>query len=228
MLTFHIVTIFPEILENYFNVGMMKKAQEENLADFLVYNLRDCSQDKHRKVDDTPYGGGPGMVMRVDVINNCVEDIKSKIKEERGEEALVKTKTILFSAKGKSFDQKRAIRWCGEISDFILICGRYEGVDERVVKKIADEEISVGKYILTGGELPAMIVADAVTRLIPGVLGNKESLSWESFSAKEEEDRLDYPVYTRPESYKGWKVPQVLLSGHHHEIEKWRKKNSKL
>ncbi|MFO7807529.1 MAG: tRNA (guanosine(37)-N1)-methyltransferase TrmD [Candidatus Moraniibacteriota bacterium] len=220
---FHIITIFPEIIRNYFEEGVIGRAVKDGLLDVELYNLRDYTSDKHGKVDDTPYGGGPGMVLRVDVICNCIENIKDSIKKEKGEKELEKTKTILFSAKGKKYNQKKACLWRKELKHIILICGRYEGVDERIAKFVADEEISIGEYVLSGGELPALVVTDSVARLIPGVLGNEDSLSVESYSGDDLKER-DYPVYTKPEVFNKWRVPKVLLSGNHQEIEKWRKK----
>jgi len=212
---FDIITIFPHIFESYFSESIIKRAQKRGLIKINIHNLRDYTSDKHKTVDDKPYGGGPGMVMMVEPIFKAVSVLKrSKVKNQ-------KLKVILFSPKGKKFDQKMAKRF-SKLDRLIMICGRYEGVDERVAKHIADEEISVGDYILTGGELPAMIVVDAVTRLIPGVLGKYESL---------EEIKGSYPAYTRPEKFypdprnkrKVWRVPKVLLSGNHKKIEEWRK-----
>ena len=212
---FDIITIFPHIFESYFSESIIKRAQKRGLIKINIHNLRDYTSDKHKTVDDKPYGGGPGMVMMVEPIFKAVSVLKrSKVKNQ-------KLKVILFSPKGKKFDQKMAKRF-SKLDRLIMICGRYEGVDERVAKHIADEEISVGDYILTGGELPAMIVVDAVTRLIPGVLGKYESL---------EEIKGSYPAYTRPEKFypdpknkrKAWRVPKVLLSGNHKKIEEWRK-----
>jgi tRNA (guanine37-N1)-methyltransferase len=218
---FDIITIFPNIFDSYFNESIIKRAQAKKLVKINIHNLRDYTNDKHKTVDDKPYGGGPGMVMMAEPIYKVI----SKLKNSK-----LKTKVILFSAKGKKFDQKMAKRF-SKLDRLIMICGRYEGVDERVAKYIADEEVSVGDYVLTGGEIPVMIVIDAVTRLIPGVIA-KESLKEESFSfAKEKalrEENYEYPQYTRPESIliNGKKriVPKVLLSGNHKKIEEWRKK----
>lgn len=227
MIKFNIITIFPDIFQSYFNESIIKRAQEKKLVNIKVHNLRDYTDDKRRTVDDKPYGGGPGMVMMVEPIFKAVSTLKkSKIKSQ-------KLKVILFSPKGKKFDQAMAKRF-SKLDNLIMICGRYEGIDERVAKYIADEEVSVGDYVLTGGEIPAMIVVDAVTRLIPGVIA-KESLNEESFSIKKQKDlaneNYEYPQYTRPEKflpagrYDGkWSVPKVLLSGDHKKIEEWRKK----
>lgn len=200
---FDIITIFPDIFDSYFNESIIKRAQNKKLVKINIHNLRDYTSDKHKTVDDSPYGGGPGMVMKIEPIFKAVKRIKGK----------KKAKVILFSAKGNKFDQKMAKRF-SKLDKLVLICGRYEGVDERVAKYIADEEVSIGDYVLTGGEIPAMIVVDAVSRLIPGVLGKEESL---------EEKKGSYPVYTRPEDFNKWRVPKVLLSGDHKKIKIWRK-----
>ena len=214
-MTFHIITIFPEIFDSYFNESILKRAQEDGKVEIKTYNLRDFTKDKHKTVDDTPYGGGPGMVFKIEPIYKCVEHIKLKVKSE-------KLKVVLTSAKGKEYNQAKA-NGLKKYSDIIIICGRYEGVDERVAMHIADEEISIGKYVLTGGELPAMVVVDSVTRLIPGVLGNEESLNDSKFKIQNSKFKKNFPVYTRPENFQKWKVPEVLLSGNHEKIENWRK-----
>lgn len=219
MKRFDIITIFPEILDSYFQESLLKKAQEKGLIKIQTHNLRDYTSDKHRKVDDTPYGGGPGMVLKFEPINHTVQILKRKAKSEKG-----KVRTILFSLRGKKFDQKEAHR-LAKYEQLIFICGRYEGVDERVAKYIADEELSIGDFVLSGGELPAAIVIESVARLIPGMLGKMESL---------EEKKGSYPVYTKPEAIKlkvksgkskVIKVPKVLLSGNHKKINEWRSKN---
>lgn len=212
---FDIITIFPHIFDSYFSESILKRAREKGLIEVVSHNLRDYTDDKHKTVDDTPYGGGAGMVLKVEPIFRAVEDIK-KVTEE-------KTRTILFSAKGKRFTQADAQRLRG-YDRLIFVCGRYEGVDERVAEHIVDEELSIGDFVLTGGELPAMIVIDAVARLLPEVLGNIESAQYESHA---EEGVLEHPQYTKPEEFNGWKVPEVLLSGHHKEIENWRGRLSK-
>ena len=235
MLRFDVVTIFPEVFKPYLNESMLKRAQEKRLVKVGIHNLRRWTYDKHKTVDDRPFGGGAGMVMKVEPIYKAVNALK-KIKSSKSKG---QTGVVLFAAKGKQFDQRAAERY-GKFKHLILICGRYEGVDERVAKYIADEEISIGPYVLTGGELPAMIVMDAVTRLIPGVLGNSESLEEESFSLSDSKHLTlctrrpaffgEYPHYTRPEVFspdgkKKWRVPEVLLSGDHKKIEEWRKKH---
>ncbi len=204
---FNIITIFPEIFSSYFNESILKRAQEKKLIKINIHNLRDFAEDKHKKIDDSPYGGGPGMVLKVAPVYRAVQNIKYKNKKN-------KSRVILFSTRGKTFNQKTA-QGLSKYDQLILICGRYEGVDERVARYIADEEISIGDFVLFGGEIPAMIVVDAVSRFIPKVLGKKESL---------EAVKGSYPVYTRPEIFNNWKAPKILLSGNHDKINKWRKR----
>ena len=207
---FDIITIFPQIFDSYFSESIIKRAQAKKLVKIKVHNLRDYTNDKHKSVDDKPYGGGPGMVMMVEPIFKAVKKIR---KSASANATADRAKIILFSPRGKKFDHKMAKRF-SKLDQLIMICGRYEGVDERVAKYIADEEISIGDYILTGGEIPAMIVVDAVSRFIPGVLGKHESL---------EEIKGSYPVYTRPEKFGKWQVPKVLFSCNHKKIEEWRR-----
>ncbi|HEX8974486.1 MAG TPA: tRNA (guanosine(37)-N1)-methyltransferase TrmD [Patescibacteria group bacterium] len=214
MKRFDILTIFPKIFDSYFGESIIKRAQEAKAVEIHAHNLRDYSTNKHRNVDDTPAGGGAGMVMQVEPVYRGVADVQM---------GNAKSRVILFSAKGKRFTQKDARR-LAEYDQLIFICGRYEGVDERVAEHVADEELSLGDFVLTGGEIPAMAVIDAVTRLLPGVLGNEMSAVEESHS---EEGYLEYPQYTKPEDFHGWKVPSVLLSGNHKEVEEWRRKHSK-
>ncbi len=249
-MTFHIITIFPKIFDSYFNESIVKRARKNKLVEVKIHNLRDFASDKHRTTDDTPYGGGAGMVMKIEPIYRCLEKIKSEIQKSfkvrpsfqgstfslspatagsnssrsnlSGIPQSRTSRVILFSAKGKKYTQADAKR-LAKYKNIIMICGRYEGVDERVAKYLADEEISIGDYILTGGEIPAMIVVDSVTRLLPGVLGNVESAKVESFSRA---GYLEYPQYTKSAEFRGWKVPEVLLSGDHKKIEEWRKKFS--
>ena len=244
-MNFHIISIFPKIFDSYFSESIIKRAQKNKIINIKVHNLRDFTKDKHRTVDDTPYGGGAGMVLKIEPIWRCVQSLNAKLKSS------LRSRIILFSAKGKKYTQKDARR-LAKYDNLILICGRYEGVDERVAKHIADEEVSVGDYVLTGGEIPAMILVDSIARLIPGVLGNPKSLEEESFSKKNGNcllasarlwqagklsarrrgreignSNLEYPQYTKPEIFKGWKVSKILLSGNHGEIQKWRAKKSK-
>ncbi|MEI7891271.1 MAG: tRNA (guanosine(37)-N1)-methyltransferase TrmD [bacterium] len=216
---FDIVTIFPQIFESYFGESIIKRAKEAGLVKINTYNLREFTDNKHHNVDDTPYGGGAGMVMQVEPIFNCINAIKksSAISDQSS------VRTILFSAKGKRYTQKDAHR-LAKYEQLIFICGRYEGVDERVAQNVVDEEISIGDFVLTGGEIPAMLVVDSITRLLPGVLGNDQSAIFESHS---EEGYLEYPQYSKPEEFNSWTVPPVLLGGNHGEIEKWRKEKSK-
>jgi tRNA (guanine37-N1)-methyltransferase len=208
-----ILTLFPKMFEGPFSESIIKRAIVKKLLNINLHDIRDYTKDKHKTVDDQPYGGGAGMVMRVDVIDRALRDIKPKTKN-------LKSKTILLTAQGKVFNQKTAQRF-PKLDNMILICGHYEGFDERI-RKLVDEEISIGDYILTGGELPAMVLVDAIGRLIPGVLGKKESLKEESFSMQIK-NYLEYPQYTRPEIYNGMKVPKILLSGNHQKIAEWRK-----
>lgn len=211
-----VVTIFPEMFEPVLNESILKRAQKAGHVEIYVHNLRDYTQDRHRKVDDKPYGGGCGMVMSAQPIFSCVAAILKKTKTK-----LKKSSILLLSPKGRKFSQAYAHKFASQ-SHLVLICGRYEGVDERVAGFLADEEVSIGDYVLTGGELPAMVVIDAVVRLLPGVLGNAGSAQTESF----QEGLLEYPQYTRPAVFKSKKVPAVLLSGDHKRIAEWRKKES--
>ncbi len=215
---FDLLSLFPESFESYLDASILKRAREDGKIAVKTWNIRDFAHDRHRTTDDTPYGGGAGMVMKPEPIFECVEAAIAD-----GDALREKTRVVLFSAKGKPFTQADARRFATEYERLVLICGRYEGVDERVAEYLADEELSVGAYVLTGGELPAMIVMDAVARLIPGVLGNAESIVTESHS---EEGVLESPQYTKPEEYRGYRVPEVLLSGHHAEIGRWRFEHS--
>jgi len=216
---FDIITIFPEVFKPYFDQSIIGRAQRKKLVKINLFDLRDYTIDRHRTVDDRPYGGGAGMILMVEPIHKAVKYIKRKSRVK-------KSKIILLSAKGKKFDQKMAQQF-SKLDQLIIISGRYEGVDERVAKYVADTEVSIGDYVLTGGELPAMVITDAITRLIPGVI-TKGSLEEESFSRKK---YIEYPHYTRPESTiidgKKRKVPKTLVSGNHQEIEKWQKSHSK-
>ncbi|MCA9365038.1 MAG: tRNA (guanosine(37)-N1)-methyltransferase TrmD [Candidatus Moranbacteria bacterium] len=211
-----LITIFPNIFDSYISESIIKRAREKNIIDVNVHNLRDYTSDAHKTVDDTPYGGGAGMVLKVEPIHKCVEEIIKKSQHERN-----RIRVIVTSAKGKIFTQERAQEMTKQYDQLIIICGRYEGIDERVALYVADEEMAVGQYVLTGGELPALIMTDAVTRLLPGVLGNEQSAKDESFS--KDLDHKEYPQFTKPEQYNGWVVPEQLLSGHHANIAKWRK-----
>lgn len=208
-----ILSLFPEIFSPVFNSSILKRAQNKKLVKFQYVNIRDFATDKHRTVDDRPYGGGPGMIMRVDILEKAIQKVKIKNKPPDFCE-----KVVLLDPKGKIFSQAVARKYA-RLDHLVLVCGHYEGVDERI-KYFVDEIISIGKYILTGGEIPAMVIADSVVRLLPGVLEKKEALEFESFRKK---GYLEYPQYTRPRIYKGYSVPPVLLSGNHQKITEWRK-----
>ncbi len=212
---FHIVTIFPEFFRGPFEHGVIQKAREAGLIEIHVHDLRTWTYDRHRTVDDRPFGGGEGMLLKAGPIFEAVEAIWPDHIKGSGEGS----KVVLLSAQGKKFDQAKAREFSG-LKELLLICGRYEGVDERVAEHLADEELSIGDYVLSGGELAAAVVVDAVARLQAGVLGNETSSVDESFS---EEGLLDWPQYTRPAEFRGWKVPEVLIGGNHEEIRKWRK-----
>ena len=215
---FDIITIFPESLRVYLNSSILGRAQKDKKIEINLHNLRDFAEDKHKKMDDKSFGGGPGMVMKAEPIVGAVSSIIKLTTKNK------KLKIILFSPTGKQFTQKMAKDWAKKYDNLIMICGRYEGVDARVKKALNAEEISIGPYILTGGELPAAVVADAVTRHIPNVLGKEKSL-------EEERKMSGFPVYTKPEVFefkgKKYSAPKVLLSGHHEKIKNWREKNSK-
>jgi tRNA (guanine37-N1)-methyltransferase len=208
---FHVLTIFPEFFRGPFEHGVIQKARESGKIEILVHDLRQWTQDRHRTVDDRPFGGGEGMLLKPSPIFEAVETIWP--------ERSPKQKVLLLSAQGRKFDQAEA-RELSAADELLLICGRYEGVDERVAANLADAEISVGDFVLSGGELAAAMVIDAVGRLIEGVLGNKDSAVYESFG---EEGLLDCPQYTRPAEFRGMRVPEVLLGGNHEEIRKWRR-----
>ncbi len=222
-MTFHIITIFPKIFTSYFHESIIKRAQDKKLIKIKIYNLRDWTTDKHKSVDDAPFGGGAGMLMKIEPLYLAIKNIKTTINNKK-----TISKTILLSAKGTKWKQQKAQKYSKKYSDIILICGRYEGVDERI-KYFIDEEISIGDYVLTGGEIGAMTILDSITRLVPGVLGNNESFVEESHSKPR---ILEYPQYTRPEIFidqnkKKYSVPKILLSGNHDLIKKWRKNNMK-
>ncbi|MBU0731660.1 tRNA (guanosine(37)-N1)-methyltransferase TrmD [Patescibacteria group bacterium] len=215
---FDIITIFPEIFNSYFNESILKIAQEKKKIEIKVHNLRDYTLDKHKNTDDTPYGGGPGMIMQVEPIDRAIRWITKNSKDKKN------TKVIALDPGGKMFTQKVATKYAQDLDRIILLCGRYEGFDARVYK-LVDERLSIGEYVLSGGELPAMVVTEAVTRLLPGVLGHEHSTLEESYSMGL--DYIEYPQYTRPEDYKGDKVPKILLSGDHGKIKEWRQKHRK-
>lgn len=215
-MTFHVLTIFPEFFAGPFAYGVVKRGKDAGLLDIRIHNLRDWTSDRHKTVDDRPFGGGEGMVLKPEPLFAAVESIWPERAPER--------KVVLLSASGRPFDQAVANEYC-QASEILLICGRYEGVDERVAEHLADDEISIGNYVLSGGELAAAVVVDTVARLIPGVLGNETSAAFDSFQdTGHGEGLLDCPHWTRPAEFRGWKVPEVLLNGNHEEIRQFRKK----
>jgi tRNA (guanine37-N1)-methyltransferase len=221
---FDIITIFPNIFNSFLRESLIARAQKKKLIKIQIHNLRKWAKDRHKTVDDRPFGGGLGMVMKVEPIFKAIKAIRQRTaNKKRG------TKIILFTPRGKKFDQKMAYKF-SKLDRLIMICGRYEGVDERVAKYIANETISIGDYVLMGGELPAMVVVETVARLIPGVLGKPQLLKER---VTREKGFIEYPQYTRPEIFspkkgKKWQVPKVLLSGHHKNIEEWHKKYGKI
>ncbi len=211
---FHILTLFPEMFSGVLSLGVTGRAVENSLLDVSLYNIRDYATDKHHTVDDAPYGGGAGMVMKVEPIARCMEAVRERAPNAR---------LLLASPGGRPFDQEMAAGLATE-GEVIILCGRYEGIDERVTELFCATEFSIGDYVMTGGEIAAMVVIDTVGRLIPGVLGSKESACDESFS----DGLLEYPQYTRPPEFDGLKVPDMLLSGNHSEIARWRREKSLL
>jgi tRNA (guanine37-N1)-methyltransferase len=209
-----IITIFPKMFEPVINESIIKRAQSKGRVKIYIHNLRDYSCDKHRKIDDRPFGGGSGMVMRPEPIFEAVSDIKLKVKSKEA-------KVVLLCPQGNRLNQKVA-KGLSKHKHLILICGHYEGIDERVRQHLVDEEVSIGDYVLTGGELAAMVLVDCVVRLLPGVLGDKNSLNFESF----EGNLLEYPQYTRPSNFKGMRAPEILLSGDHRKIAEWRRREA--
>lgn len=216
MIKFTIITLFPEALEPYLKTSMMWKANKKGLAEFEFVNLRDFGLGPHKSVDDTPYGGGDGMVFRCEPVFNAIESVKAKNPD---------AKVILPTPVGEIWNQEMARRMSGITPDihYIILCPHYEGYDERILT-IVDYKISLGKFVLTGGELPALVIIDSIVRLIPGVLGGENSALIESFS---DGDNLEYPQYTKPYDFRGMKVPDILLSGNHGEVDKWREEHSK-
>jgi tRNA (guanine37-N1)-methyltransferase len=224
MIQFDVITIFPGIFDSYLKESLIKKAQEKKLLKIKIHDLRKWAKDKHRTADDKPFGGGLGMVLKIGPVFRAVKDIKKEKKLQKNQR-----KIILFTPRGRKFSQKRAFGY-SKLKQVIMICGRYEGVDERAAKYVADETLSIGGYDLMGGELPAMVLMETVSRLIPGVIG-KPALLKERITR--EKGFIEYPRYTRPEVFvpkKGekWKVPKVLMSGNHKKIEKWREKRKKV
>jgi tRNA (guanine37-N1)-methyltransferase len=224
-MVFDVITLFPEMFAGPLDYSIIKRAQEKKLIEINLHNLRQWAIDKHGTVDDRPYGGGAGMILRVEPIHAALREIKMQNAKAKTTKQNAKTQTILLDPRGGKFTQAKARQYT-QLNQLILICGHYEGVDERVREHLVNESISIGDYILTGGEIPAMVVIDAVSRLIPGVLQRPEATQIESFSTTSREPRatsyLEFPQYTRPANFLGWKVPAVLLSGNHGEIERWR------
>ncbi|MCK9420130.1 MAG: tRNA (guanosine(37)-N1)-methyltransferase TrmD [Nitrospirae bacterium] len=214
-MNFEVLTLFPGILEGPLNESILKRGREKRLLNIVVRNIRDYTEDKHRTADDSPYGGGAGMVLKPEPIVKAFEAIRA---EHPGETLL----TILLSPQGRLLDQRRAEQLSEEKRTIVLLCGHYEAIDERVIDALIDEELSIGDYVLTGGELAALVVIDAAARLLPGVLGDEESAYRDSFG----DGLLDHPHYTRPAEFLGRKVPDVLLGGNHAAIEKWRRRES--
>lgn len=213
---FDILTLFPEMFSSYMSESILKRAQKDGLLEINFHNIRDYSKDKHKKVDDTPYGGGAGMVMTPQPLYDCISHIK---KSNKGP-------VIFMTPQGQKLSHTRAKRFAKSHDSLILLCGRYEGMDQRIRDTLVDHEVSIGDYVLTGGELPAMIFVDVVMRFVPGVLGDEDSAEEDSFSRRLG-GKKEYPHYTKPAIFKGMEVPKVLRSGNHAEIEKWRKKHLK-
>lgn len=235
---FDLITIFPEFFSGPLSHGIVRRAREARLVDVHVQDLREFTKDRHRSVDDRPFGGGEGMVLKPEPLFEAVESLLGRSVGDAAKQTTPDRDQaiVLMSAAGRLFDQEEARRYAG-LARIILICGRYEGVDERVAEHLATEEISIGDFVLSGGELPAMLVVDAVTRLLPGALGNQASSQNESFSefpagtanSKSREPAralLDFPHYTRPADYRGWRVPETLISGNHAELSKWRRQKA--
>jgi tRNA (guanine37-N1)-methyltransferase len=211
-MVFDVITIFPEFFRGPFEFGVIRRGREKGLVDVRVHDLRDFTSDRHRTVDDRPFGGGEGMVLKPEPIFEAVEKVRGN-KE---------TEVVVLSAAGRKFNQAQALR-LSKVDQLILVCGRYEGIDERVVEHLATAEISIGDFIISGGEIAAAVVVDAVTRYIPGVVGKEESILRDSFSDPAAETQcVEHPHYTRPAEFRGWRVPDVLISGDHEAVRKWR------
>lgn len=228
---FNVISIFPEIISDYCDSTILNRAQKSNLIEVNPLNPRDFTNDRHKTIDDTPYGGGAGMVMKpeplyaalksLDAIPFAKVDGLTKVKKIFNGSLKQKKRTVLLSPRGRQFDQLIAESW-SKLDEITFVCGRYEGIDQRVVDHLVDEEISIGPYVLAGGELGALVIIEAVARLLPGVLGNPESLTEETVG-----DDAEYPQYTKPADFKGWKVPEILLSGDHKKIAEWRRRMMK-
>lgn len=216
-MVFHVLTIFPEMFKGFLNESILKKAQGKGVIKIKLHDIRKYSKDKHKKVDDTPYGGGAGMVFTPQPLFDCIKAVKKLVP---------KAPVIYLSPKGQKLTQTRVERLNKKFDQLILLCGHYEGIDQRVIDTLVDMEISIGDYVLSGGELPAMVLIDAISRLVPGAIGKEASHEEETFSKKLGRKK-EYPHYTKPAVFQGMKVPEVLLTGNHAEIEKWRKKHLK-
>ena len=212
MIRFDVLTIFPEMFHSPLNFSLIQKAREKGLIGVEVHDIREYAEDRHRMTDDYPYGGGGGMVMKVEPIARALDAVLSENEEDC---------VVLLTPQGEKFSQEMAEEMA-RLSRIVLICGHYEGVDERVREHLVNREVSIGDFVLTGGELPALVMIDAISRMVPEVLGNRESARQDSFSS----GLLEYPQYTRPRSFRGWEVPEVLLSGNHRELETWRRTES--
>lgn len=206
-----ILTLFPEMFSGPFKESIVGRAQKQGRIEINIHQLRDWATDRHKTVDDRPFGGGAGMLLKIEPVYTALQELKTP-----------HSKVILLDAGGQKYTQQKA-REFAKAGHLILICGRYEGVDHRISEHLIDEEISIGDYVLTGGEIPAMVIVDSITRLIPNVLTKEEAIQFESFN---EEGLVEYPQYTRPENFNGWKVPEILLSGNHQKINVWKKENA--
>ncbi|MDX9970640.1 MAG: tRNA (guanosine(37)-N1)-methyltransferase TrmD [Candidatus Gracilibacteria bacterium] len=213
---YDILTIFPDIFDSYLKESIIKRAIEKGIIEIKIHDIRSFSKERHKKVDDTPYGGGAGMLMTPQPLFDCINFVK---KTNKGP-------VVFLTPDGEMFSQAKAEKYAKKYDEMILLCGRYEGIDQRIRDLLVDIELSIGKYVLTGGELPAMILLDSISRLIPGVLNKEDSHMEDSFSKKINRKK-EYPHYTRPPVFEGLKVPEVLISGHHKNIEKWRKSKTK-
>ena len=232
VMKFNVITIFQDLISHYSNESILGRGQKAGVIKINPVNLRDFTEDRHKSVDDTPYGGGPGMVMKPEPIFKALKNLDaipfrkadglSKVKKIFTGDIKRKKRTVLLSPRGRQFDQRIAEQW-SKFDEITFVCGRYEGIDQRVVDNMVDEEVSIGPYVLAGGELGSLVMIEAVSRLIPGVLGNEESLKEETHTL----ESAEYSQYTKPSDFKGWKVPEVLLSGDHGLIKKWRRDQSK-
>ena len=220
-MNFYVMTLFPEMIEQGLNTSIIGRAMEKELLSIKAVNIRDYTLDKHKRVDDYPYGGGAGMLMAVEPVVRTYNAIREDIQIKTGNTE--RPRVVYVTPWGKPFHQEMAREFAKE-ENLVFLCGHYEGIDERALEEVATDFVSIGDYVLTGGELPAMVMIDAISRLLPGVLNNKDSAEYESFAG----NLLEHPQYTRPEVYNGRKVPEVLLSGHHANIEKWKKEQSLL